>query len=222
MLLGVYGSIFGDKLRIYFCSMKNDQLGERKRDPCHCYASPFNLDVCPILSLGLYFAWFPDLPRKYGELFPGNCAYNHFSTTLNRVLEENEAAVVAMGHNPKHMGCLSSRKGSGTHCMSGSTAGPSGTAMNSQAGWMMGTVQDNYLWFEQAGDQYTGRCTTGLPVNSYKFTVTSPFFFLPQGSEIGESDISEGVSGLFGSVILVGLDNIFWQCFALLLYLLDF
>jgi hypothetical protein len=32
--------------------MKNDQSGERPRDPRHIYANPLMPEVCPILSLG--------------------------------------------------------------------------------------------------------------------------------------------------------------------------
>lgn len=43
-----------DALRIYFSQMKNDQFGERPRDPRHIYANPFMPEICPILSLGTF------------------------------------------------------------------------------------------------------------------------------------------------------------------------
>ena len=48
----------GDALRIYFAHMKNDQSGERPRDPRHVYANPLHPEVCPILSLALYWLCF--------------------------------------------------------------------------------------------------------------------------------------------------------------------
>ena len=37
--------------RIFFAHMKNDQCGERPRDPRHIYANPVLPEVCPILAL---------------------------------------------------------------------------------------------------------------------------------------------------------------------------
>ena len=39
-----------DCLNIYFAHMKNDQLGDRKRDPRHLYANPIDPTVCPIIG----------------------------------------------------------------------------------------------------------------------------------------------------------------------------
>ena len=50
-----------DALGIYFAHMKNDQMGERPRDPRHTYANPLHPEICPILSLGLYFMIFPSV-----------------------------------------------------------------------------------------------------------------------------------------------------------------
>ena len=41
-----------DALAIYFAHMKNDQCGERPRDPRHVYANPLMPEVCPVLCLG--------------------------------------------------------------------------------------------------------------------------------------------------------------------------
>ena len=38
----------GDAMCIYFAHMKNDQLGDRPRDPRHIYANPIIPEVCPI------------------------------------------------------------------------------------------------------------------------------------------------------------------------------
>ena len=40
-----------DSLCVYFAHMKNDQNGERPRDPRHIYANPLCPEICPILSL---------------------------------------------------------------------------------------------------------------------------------------------------------------------------
>lgn len=41
-----------DALGVYFSHMKNDQSGERPRDPRHIYANPLMPEICPITSLG--------------------------------------------------------------------------------------------------------------------------------------------------------------------------
>jgi hypothetical protein len=50
-----------DALAIYFVHQKNDQSGERPRDPRHIYANPITPEICPILTLGIYFACNPIL-----------------------------------------------------------------------------------------------------------------------------------------------------------------
>ena len=47
-----------DSLRVYFAHMKNNQTGERKRDPRHIYSNPYVPVVCPILALSIYLSVF--------------------------------------------------------------------------------------------------------------------------------------------------------------------
>ncbi|KAF1779914.1 hypothetical protein GQ600_4634 [Phytophthora cactorum] len=42
--------------QFWFGHMKNDQEGDRQRDPRHIFANPMEPDMCPILSLAIYFA----------------------------------------------------------------------------------------------------------------------------------------------------------------------
>ena len=58
-----------DALGIYFAHMKNDQFGERPRDPRHVYANPLIPEICPVLSLGVYLMTIPIDP-KVSQLFP--------------------------------------------------------------------------------------------------------------------------------------------------------
>ncbi|DAZ94708.1 TPA: hypothetical protein N0F65_000023 [Lagenidium giganteum] len=43
----------GNAMCVVFAHMKNDQAGERRRDPRHIYANPLQPDVCPILGLAV-------------------------------------------------------------------------------------------------------------------------------------------------------------------------
>ena len=47
-----------DSLCIYFAHMKNDQFAEKPQHPRHIYiyANPLMLEICPILSFGIYFS----------------------------------------------------------------------------------------------------------------------------------------------------------------------
>ena len=68
------------------------------------------------------------------------------------------------------------RKGTASYVSSGSTRGQPQGATNIRAGWMMGQIQDTYLRFEAAGDQYVVHVVSGLPICSPKFAVLPPQF----------------------------------------------
>ena len=72
------------------------------------------------------------------------------------------------------IGVHSIRKGAATYVSSGSTCAPPQVATNIRAGWTMGAIQDTYLRYESAGDQYVGRAVSGLPIHSAKFGVLPP------------------------------------------------
>jgi hypothetical protein len=67
---------------------------------------------------------------------------------------------------------------------SGSTCGPSIVSLSLRRGWSMGEVQDRYLRYEAAGDQYCGRIVSGLQVHSSKFAVLPPHFLDPIDSKV--------------------------------------
>ena len=54
------------------------------------------------------------------------------------------------------------------------TCAPPQVVTNIHTGWIMGVIQDTYLRFEAAGDQYVGRVVAGLPICSQKFGVIPP------------------------------------------------
>jgi hypothetical protein len=74
-----------DALCIYFARMKNDQLGERPKDPRHVYANPILPEVCPLLALGMYWLCF-GFSKEEGALFPGSNQYERFRKILYRTL----------------------------------------------------------------------------------------------------------------------------------------
>lgn len=182
-----------DALAIYFAHMKNDQCGERKRDPRHCYANPLDPVVCPILALSMYFAVFSISGHKQTALFPGDSQYNRFSTYLSYILEKHKDEIrKEFGVSTDDIGVHSIRKGAASYVSSGSTCAPPQVATNIRAGWTMGVIQDTYLRYEAAGDQYVGRVVAGLPICSAKFAVMPPQF-----GNVCEEDLDKFVSLTF-------------------------
>eukprot|EP00957_Ditylum_brightwellii_P211811 15366627-Ditylum_brightwellii.AAC.2 len=59
-----------------------------------------------------------------------------------------------------------------------------GIRISIRGGWTMGNVQDTYMLYEKAGDQYIGRLLIDLPVISHVFAASHPqFTCLKSGDE---------------------------------------
>ena len=167
----------GDALQVYFAHMKNDQTGDRPRDPRHIYANPYNPTVCPLLSLTMYLLVTP--PTSSSALFPGSDQYNRYNKYLRNLLERKEVYVMRnYGVDVGEIGAHSARKGAATYMTSGYVGGPMQQAVNIRCGWRMSGVTDTYCRYEAAGDQYCGRVVSGLPLFSFRFAVLPPRFIL--------------------------------------------
>jgi hypothetical protein len=151
-------------MQVYFGHQKNDQEGERPKDPRHVFPNPVNPAVCPVLSLAIYLlcTGFEEEPNK---LFPGGKQYDRYHKALKRLLEDPvvKAELKGRGIDPSQIGTHSVRKGAATYCASGLTAGPSMAAIQLRAGWTLEGVQNRYIRYEGAGDQVVGRTVSGLP-----------------------------------------------------------
>lgn len=159
-----------DSLLIYFSVMKNDQSGDRARDPRHVYANPTNPAVCPILALAIFL--------RLHKLFPGKKQDDRFGSALRRLFATpaGKAELERRGYKAEDFGTHSCRKGAATYASSGTMAAPSVPAIHNRAGWTMGRVQDIYMKPGDAGDQFCGRAVAGLPILSEKFALLPPFF----------------------------------------------
>jgi hypothetical protein len=78
------------------------------------------------------------------------------------------------GLSPSDIGTHSIRKGASTYVCSGCTGGPSIVSVCLRCGWSLGGVQDRYLRYESAGDQFVGRVVCGLPLDSCEFAILPP------------------------------------------------
>ena len=59
---------------------------------------------------------------------------------------------------------------------SGCTVGPPIVSLCLRAGWTLGGVKDKYLFRENAGDMYVGRCASGHNVNNKEFAISLAYF----------------------------------------------
>jgi hypothetical protein len=160
----------GDALCIYFSHMKNDQTADRPRDPRHIYANPLVPEICPILSIALYWLCF-DFDENNNKLFPGKDQYDRFRKILKRSTNLNEIATELeyRGMRDADIGTHSFRKGASTYCSSVTTAVPASAAVHLRAGWTLGGVQDTYHRYEGAGDMHVGR--TDYPLQRHQWSL---------------------------------------------------
>ncbi|KAF1791912.1 hypothetical protein GQ600_1675 [Phytophthora cactorum] len=144
-----------DSLAVWFGHMKNDQEGDRQCDPRHIFANPMEPDICPILSLAIYFAVVGF--SKTSLLFPGQNQYDRYSRILKSVMDISSAAeeMEIAGRVPSDYGSHSARKGLVGICLECKTR-------------MFDT--------EAAGDRVVGRFVAGLPYETPDFAILPPFF----------------------------------------------
>ena len=166
----------GDAMQIFFAPQKTDQFGERPRDGRHIYCNPFIPEICPVLALGLYWTTLEFSSEE--SLFPGESQYDRYRKILKRLLQFDEVReeLLRRGINSEAFGSHSARKGAATFASSGNTSCPPNAAIQLRAGWKMGGVQDRYVRFEAAGDQFVGRTVAGLPLGEAEFSILPPHF----------------------------------------------
>ena len=136
----------GDALLIYYAQEKTDHQGRKGRDPRHVYANPFKPEICPILSLGLYFVLIDVTTLVQKFVFPGKAedVAKAFNDYLRKVVESKEKMGEFVEPEVKR-GSHSLRKGAATFVSSGGTNAPSHAAISNRGGWSIGSVQKIYL-----------------------------------------------------------------------------
>jgi len=175
-----------DALGIYFAHMKNDQSGERPKDPRHVYSNPLKPEICVLLSLGIFLLCFP-FQKDQNFLFSGSKQYDRYTKILHSFLSNDPDVIQELqrrGLKPEDLGSHSARKGAATFASSGSTACPPQAAINLRGGWSMPGVQSTYIRYEAAGDQFTGRTLAGLPIDRPEFAILPPHFAHDQQTAI--------------------------------------
>jgi hypothetical protein len=132
--------------------------------------------VCPVFALSLWLASNEEITISVGPIFPGSNQQLRFNKLFWLFLNEHSQLVHACDCDPNLLGVHSFRKGSLTFLSYGSTAGPKSGAIHKRAGWSQGKVNDTYILFKRAGDQFIGRILAGLNIDQHKFAALPPRF----------------------------------------------
>ncbi|KAE9073512.1 hypothetical protein PF010_g25041 [Phytophthora fragariae] len=207
-LCTVHLSAHDDSVGCVMYKSKTNQEGKGPKDPRHVYANPQSPTTCWVTALAIYLACRPMQPP--GPLFPGSQQKVRFGNTLRHLINEKTGQ--------SHYGTHSIRKGVATFACSGTTGGPSIASVCLRVGWSLGGVQDRYIRYESAGDQYLGRVVAGLPLNRADFAVLPPHFVDNQ-----EIKLRTCVEEMFPTLKKCsGLQDILKLCIASLVYHHDF
>ena len=148
-----------DSIGCIIYQSKTNQEGKGRKDPRHLYASVLSPVTCWITSLAIYLACRPT--QKTGLLFCGAKQKTRYGNVLRQLVKEIKCGNDYRTH--------SIRKGVATFACSGTTGGASIASVCLRVGWSLGGVQDRYIRYESAGDQYLGRVVAGLPLNGSAF-----------------------------------------------------
>ena len=168
---------YGNSLLFFFGKSKGNQAGEHSSEPWHVYANPQNPMICPVLALSKYLLSNPDVMTDSSKLlFPGAHQYDRFIRIFNKVIDTNIDQFRVLGVEKKALGTHSACKGSITLVSSGCTVSPHISSICLRACWSMGPVKDRYIHYEKAGDQFCGRCATGLSSLTKEFAISPAYW----------------------------------------------
>ena len=89
---------------------------------------------------------------------------------------------------PEDFGTYSIRKGAATHMATGSTACPQIASICLCANWAMPGVLNRYIKYENARDQFVGKCISGCSRKNKDFAASPPYWdFSAEGQEAKEA-----------------------------------
>ena len=82
----------------------------------------------------------------------------------------------SLGMPPQYFGTHSVRKGAVTHISTGTTSCPPIASICLRANWSMPGVMNRYIKYENAGDQFVGKCVSGRTRMSKEFGASPAYF----------------------------------------------
>ena len=164
-----------DCLKFEFAKSKTEQTGQL-HGPWHVYANPKNPHICPVLALARYIFCYPEVLKGDVPLFDGTSQYGRYAARMRDLYLDLELDLDDMGIEAANLGSHSARKGVGSMVAAGCTVSPPIVSLCLRAGWKLGGVKDKYLFRENAGDMYVGRCASGHDVDSKEFAISQAYF----------------------------------------------
>jgi hypothetical protein len=169
----------GDAIMFDVGATKTDQEGVCNIDhPWHIYSNHEDPFICPLLALARYLIDHPNILAGKCPHFGGSGEYDRYSKILFDIVssKEHRDTFISLGMVPKHFGTHSIRKGAVTHISTGTTSCPPIASICIRANWVMPGVMNWYIKFENAGDQFVGKCVSGRTRLSKEFAASPANF----------------------------------------------
>ena len=218
-------TIWNDALVSQFAKSKGHQNGEEHVGPWHVYANPEEPHLCVVLSLARYLFTYPQLLKEDASLFQGTLQYNRYAKLFLNMISNNKLELQELGVEDGDLGTHSCRKGVATMVAAGCTVSLPIVSICVRAGWVMGGVKDRYLKRESVGDQYVGRCASGLDQLSKGFAISPPYFdFTGIEEELERARLQNQIKDWLRSRVMevgelsASSKHIIWTCFASICY----
>lgn len=205
-----------DCYSVTFSHSKTDQVGDDARYPRHIFENHVDPLICPVLALSFHlsccFGYFTVVDDSL-IIFQGPEQEKSFSRMFNKILADNVDEVRAMGYEVSDLGTHSIRKGAATYLTS-IPGGPPVAASSQRGGWSMGNIKDRYFKYQEAGDQYVGRCLCLLPILQVNLASSPPYFDVDLSS-VDMMWINGLVASQYSRVIHIsGFGLLLRMCFA--------
>lgn len=158
---------------------KTDQEGTRNIDhPWHLYSNVEHPHICCFLAMGRHLISNPTILAGKCSIFEGTGQYDRFCRILYDMVADPRYRdrFVSLGMPPQYFGTHSVRKGAVTHISTGITSCPPIASICLRANWSMPGVMNRYIKYENAGDQFVGKCVSGRTRMLKEFGASPAYF----------------------------------------------
>ena len=170
--------------KINHTTIRNDSLvfqfakskGQEHVGPWHLYTNPEKPHLYIVLSLAKYLFTYPQFLKEDASIFQGASQYNRYAKLFLQLISDNKSELQLVGVEDGDFGTHSYRKSVASIVATKFTVSPPIVSICVIAGWVRGVVKDWYLKRESAGDQYVGRCASGLDQLNRRFAISPPYF----------------------------------------------
>ena len=158
---------------------KTDQEGTKNVDhPWHVYSCPEFPEICAHLAFARHIMASPTILNGGVQLFEGRSQYERFNAIFRGIVgsPEHREEFAPLGMSPGDFGTHSIQKGAATHVSTGSTVSPPIASICLRANWAIPGVLSRYIKYENAGDQFVGKCVSGRRRNSKTFAASPSYW----------------------------------------------